>query len=548
MEEEHMDIVSVLEGRVSEYGDRALYSFLDRNGDVSRSLSFHELYDASASVAAHLQLLGLQGQPVALLYPQSVDFIVAFFAAIMAGAFPMPVTKPRGRDWHSIEAVLKASQARTVLTSSGKSERIPDEICAANRLSIIHTDRLSPAKDEWRRLRFSARDVAFVQYTSGSTSQPKGVAITHGNILHNSEQIRINFQNTSSDIGIGWLPFFHDMGLIGHIIQPLYTGIHNYFLSPIAFISQPVRWLQAISRYGGSVSGGPNFAFDLCTSKVSPSDLEQIDLSSWRIAYCGSEKISPNTIRRFLERFDVVGMRSESFYPCYGMAESTLFVCGRNGLKTASTPDRSAEYASIGCPGGTRPEPGSTDLRIVDTNEPRTALVEGRIGEICVKSASVAAGYYSDPENTSRSFDQSVGDEGGYLRTGDLGFIRDGNLYFVGRLKNLIKLRGSNFYAEDIEEHVCERFGGHEILRCVAFAVEQEEREALIVLIESINEDWRSAALHLSQSVHAEICHSIGIVPQQVLVIPRNTVPLTTSGKPKRAQCKQEYIAGLYAP
>ncbi|GAB1255701.1 hypothetical protein NBRC116494_02030 [Aurantivibrio plasticivorans] len=377
--------------------------------------------------------------------------------------------------------------------------------------------------------RVEASDIAFIQYTSGSTSKPKGVVITHENIMANSEEIRREFDNKPGDVGVTWLPFFHDMGLIGHIIQPLYTGMLNYFLSPIRFVAQPYLWLEAISKYDGAVSGGPNFGYQLCCEKVNDEQIERLDLSGWKLAYSGSEKINPVTMKDFSRRFVDCGYKSSIFYPCYGLAESTLFVAGTKGaIKTSGLGE--SEYVAVG--------KVSKNIKLVSP-ETNQIIRDGDVGEIYVKSKSIAREYYLNSLASRAIFDQTVAGDRGYVKTGDLGFIKDSNLYFVGRIKNIIKQNGKNFYLEDIESIVHELTRPMLVNRCAAVGL-TFDREELVILIELKMKHFSQEAYNLIEiDVSNELRTRIGIVPYAIKIVAPHSIPLTTSGKIKRDKCQE---------
>jgi acyl-CoA synthetase (AMP-forming)/AMP-acid ligase II len=553
------DLLSLFDSRLLSHPDMPLYSFLDRDGAVRQSLTVAALFEQARDLAGVLQAYGLRRQPVVLLYPHGSEFIVAFFAALLAGAYPVPVARPRGRDWRVLMVIIRASRAGALLTLSATARHLPPELTGGDPLRIVHTDNLPARRTDrmarWQRPAPQSRDIAFIQYTSGSTSAPKGVEITHAGILHNCELIAEAFACSGADIGVSWLPFHHDMGLIGHVITPLYCGIHNYFLAPVDFAARPVRWLQAISRYRGTISGAPDFAYEHCHSRVTEEELTGLDLRSWRLAYCGAQRVSADTLRKFTARFGRSGFAAQAWHPCYGLAEATLYVCSRQGLLTHRQQGRlrqtEREDVSIGALNG------RVDIRIVNTEAgrevaegevakgevPKGEVAEGEIGEILVRSPALGNGYHRDAVSTAATFDVGMT---GFLRTGDLGYIHEGNLYFTGRCKTLIKRRGRSFHAEDIEAEVAALLCDKGVERSAAFELNPDAADSLVILLEADGSvDPRLIELSIPV-LQSRLCQSPGILATDIVVAPRHSLPLTSSGKLQRMRCRERYLAGDY--
>lgn len=547
------NLVRLLVRRVTEAPQHPLYNFLDRHGAVEASLSRESLYYSACRLAALLQDRGLQSRPVALYYPHGQEFVIAFWAVILAGAIPVPLVRVHSsnRSGSAAEkdpehssgiplAALQQSGAEAVLTVTARAGAVSRD----SGLPVVATDRSSAGGGRWEQPDPDTSRTAFIQYTSGSTSSPRGVLISHGNILHNSEAIRRAFGVRADDTGVCWLPLHHDMGLIGHVIQPLYSGITNHFLSPAVFAARPIRWLQALEQYGGTISGGPDSAFALCNSRIDPGEIAMLDLSRWRLAYCGAERIRRTTLDQFAGRFRAAGFDRHSLYPCYGLAEATLFVSGRHGLKTTTVPDSGSvvHAASVGAcmPGGR-----------VTVTDPVTgvALPDGRIGEISLSSPSVAGGYHRDPLSTFERF--SPAEEGASaLHTGDLGFLQEGELYVTGRADHCIQRHGRNVFAEDVEAAVMAA-QPHGVARCAAFALEAEGPESgarvAIVLEHDGQAGWSEAEACLD-TVPGIVSMATGLVPDDVQLWPRGGIPLTTSGKTRRNHCRDLYIRSAGTP
>lgn len=537
-------LLAVFEKAVEARPDAPLYSFLDSKGEVRQSVDHAALFFAARNIAASLQLRRLQGQPVLLLYPHGPEFIIALYGAILAGAVPVPLSRQRGVDWSGLNNIIRASRSSLLLTTSSRFRSMPEEWIDDIGIQILCTDELNDLSSRWKRPIQSSSDMAFIQFTSGSTMMPRGVVISQGNILNNLAMIAREFGCVEGETAVSWLPFHHDMGLVGHVLQPLYSGIHNYFLAPVEFAARPLRWLTAISRYRATISGGPTFAYHLCCKRIEPNERVDLDLGCWRQAYCGSERIAADILRRFAETYADNGFRSESLYPCYGMAESTLFACGRRGLHECRSAESGLSYVSV----------GRTDTSDVVIAEPETGVMlpEGTVGEIWMRSTSVASAYFDNPVETARVFDaRTDSGEGGYLRTGDLGFCRDGELFFTGRLKNLIKRRGCSFHAEDIEDHVLRLMGAvGGIVRCAAFEapdIASAGENELVILLEHDGVSDVERVQSQAQSARAWVLRSLGILPGKVLLARKEALPLTTSGKLQREVCRRLYLDGCYS-
>ncbi len=536
------DLLSLFEERLATHAGKPLFSYLGRNGDAREVFSMQRLHQESAALAAVLQAHGLKGAIVALIYPPGSGFVTAFLASIMAGARPAPLCRARSRDWQSIVLTLKHCSAAALLLPSAVAQSLPAEIRELPGLQILCTDALVGDASQWRRPDRSSADTCFIQFTSGSTRMPRGVAISHDNILHNCALIARAFAIEEEDVGVSWLPFHHDMGLIGHVLVPLYRGVHNVVLSPRDFAARPLAWLEAIARYGGSISGAPDFAYALCVERIGQEQASRLDLSRWRVAYCGSERVNASTMARFTQRFAVSGLRPEAVTPCYGMAEATLFVSACRGLKMHAREDGRCDV-SVGELDARRDDPR---IRIVS---PETAAEchQGAVGEIWVQSQSVAQGYLLPADAEDEVFNATLAHEGGYLRTGDLGYVLDDHLYVTGRLKNLIKRRGRSFHAEDIEGEAMALLQGQGIARAVAFDVESEDGGALVLLLEL---DGSVAAAQVQArlpELQTRLWYTPGILVSRIRLLPERSLPLTSSGKLQRGRSRERFLAGEFA-
>jgi acyl-CoA synthetase (AMP-forming)/AMP-acid ligase II len=397
------------------------------------------------AIATSLQNLGASGERALLIYPPGLEFIAAFFGCLYAGVVAVPAYPPRrNQSLSRLQSIVADAGATIALTTKTVLSNVERQFTQSPTLQALHwlaTDNIaSDLAQAWLQPAISSDTLAFLQYTSGSTGTPKGVMVSHGNLLHNEQMIQQAMQHTEKTIVVGWLPLFHDMGLIGNVLQPLYLGIPCILMSPVAFLQRPLRWLQAISRYKATTSGGPNFAYELCVSKITNEQRETLDLSSWDVAFNGAEPVRAETLERFATAFEPYGFRREAFYPCYGMAETTLLVSG--GLKAAlpvltTVQGDALEQHRVVSASGENDEVrtlvgcGQTLLEqqiVIAHPDTLTRCQPPFVGEIWVWGNSVAQGYWNRPEETQTTFRAYLADtgEGPFLRTGDLGFLQDG--------------------------------------------------------------------------------------------------------------------------
>ncbi|HSF41145.1 MAG TPA: amino acid adenylation domain-containing protein [Thermoanaerobaculia bacterium] len=556
------DLVDLLATRAAERGDQNAYTFLGDGTTETARLTYAELEHRARALAATLQGHGLAGERALLLYPPGLDFITAFWGCVYAGVVAVPAYPPRARDrWGRLRALAADARPAVVLCSAqvgvraeGWERQVPELATARFLVDGDAGSGLASADAEpaWVRPRVDPDSLAFLQYTSGSTGIPRGVMITHRNLLHNETMIRRAFAQSEGSVVVGWLPLYHDMGLIGCMLQPVYAGARCILMPPLAFLQQPRRWLAAVSRYRATTSGGPDFAYALCL-QLPPEQRAGLDLSCWQVAFCGAEPVRAETLERFAEAFSPCGFRREAFYPCYGLAEATLFATGghtaspptildldpaslrRDEVVPAQNGD-SARLVSCGFPW--------LEQRLIIA-DPATAreCPPGRVGEIWLSGPSVAAGYWSKEEESEQVFRATLANgEGAFLRTGDLGFVADGHLFITGRLKDLIIIHGRNYYPQDIElsaerSHPCLRSSGG-----AAFAVEVEGAERLVVVqeVERRRESEAStAAVAVRQAVVEE--HEVGV--HEVVLVRAGEVPRTSSGKIRRRACRDAYLS-----
>ena len=538
------------------------YAFLEE-GKETKELTYQQLDVAARRIAAELLGSSDESSNVLLLFPQGHEFIQAFLGCVYAGFPAVPLSMPRAKQsLIGLERVAINCGAKIVLCTSATlailKPRINDD-SVLNYVRWVAVDQLSPFQENLHsRVGYSreSQDPLFLQYTSGSTGNPKGVIVSHQNLIHNIHSIASIYKHTSNSVIVSWLPQFHDMGLIGSILQALYVGIPGVILSPAAFVQKPYLWLKAISDYRGSAGGGPNFAYDLCVSKITKEQAETLDLSSWEIAWTGAEPVRMHTLSAFAERFQSQGFSRKAFFPCYGLAECTLMATGGDRFvdQVSIKVDRSDLYEGemispviedaidahtlVSC-GRSFPD---QEVRIVATID-QQLLPELKIGEIYVKGPSVAKGYWNNRVATEENFDQLVESQAGFFRTGDLGFLHQQELYVVGRVKETMKINGRNIYPQDIEFTVCE---AHDSLRpnsAAAFSIVTDVEERLVIVCELKRENVRNFDGNaIQKAVYQAVSDEYAIGVYDFVLIKTMTLPITTSGKIKRLQCRAFYL------
>lgn len=539
------------------------YSFLNEGKEPSH-LTYQQLDRQARAIAVHLKSFAQPGDRVLLFYPPSLDYIAAFFGCLYAGIIAVPAYPPkRNRSGERLQAIANDANAIAVLTTSTIYDIIQHQATLPT-IPVSHwitTESIDPSlANQWTFPSISAESLAFLQYTSGSTGTPKGVMVSHGNLMQNLKLIHNAFGTTSASFGVSWLPPYHDMGLIGGILAPLYSGCATVLMSPVDFLRQPFSWLQAISKYGATISGGPNFAYDLCVQKVTAEQRSTLDLSRWTVAFTGAEPIRAETLDRFAETFAPCGFCPEDFYPCYGMAESTLLVTGSHSQRRVIQKNVETK-AIVGC-GHPWLE---TQVVIVDP-ERLTLCADGEVGEIWTASSSVAQGYWNQPEKSEQTFRAVLpeANDRPFLRTGDLGFMQAGELYVTGRLKDVIIVRGQNHYPHDIEQTVEQ---SHSAIRhpngCAAFAVEIEGEERLVIVAEVERRFHRQQRVGKEQcpnflesgsnskfdaetvvtQVRQAVAQQHGLQVYAVVLLRAGSLPKTSSGKIQRYACRDGFLS-----
>ncbi len=563
--EETVDLVGLLRLRAEKRGRQRAFTFLV-DGDSERVHTTYEQLDERArAIGAFLQSQGLEGERALLLFPSGLEFVAAFFGCLYAGVVAVPAYPPRrNRNMQRIQSIVNDAKPRIALTTHDVFERIEPLLEELPDLAAIPwrctRDIATEEASSWNQPKVTPETLAFLQYTSGSTGTPKGVMLSHGNLLHNTAIISAAFKPTFVSSGVTWLPLYHDMGLIGGIIQPIYFGQPVSVMTPTHFLQKPLRWLQLISDSGALISGGPNFAYELCVERVTEEEKRNLDLSQWELAFNGAEPVRAETIDRFCKAFASCGFRREAFYPCYGLAEATLLVAG--GEKSLAAPVRSFDGAKLQEGEAVVTDPkkeGAVRLVGIGTSlleqeivivdpETLTECPQGHVGEIWVSGPSVAQGYWQREEATQETFQACLEDgRGPFLRTGDLGCFHgeegEVDLFINGRLKDLIIIRGVNHYPQDLELTAEQ---AHEDLRPAAggaFSIGGDGAEQLVVVQEVVRKrdiDY-DAVCH---AIRKEIALHHDVSPQAIVLIKPHSIPKTSSGKIQRHACRKDYEAG----
>ena len=588
------NLVEILRRRAQEHPDKVAYIFLEDGEKREDPLTYGELDRRARAIAAQLEKDGLAGERALLLYPPGLDFIGAFFGCIYAGVIAVPAYPPDpnriDRTLPRVQSIVDDCDAKVVLTTSNLKAMAQFVFPNSNILKDLTwygSDEVAAKGEEnWVFPELEPETLAFLQYTSGSTGTPKGVMISHQNLIANEEMMRLSCNSTADEVVLNWVPFYHDLGLIGGVLHPIYIGAKAILLSPLHFLQRPVRWLQAVTRYKATMSAGPNFAFELCVTRIPDEALEGLDLSSWRMALCGAEPILHHTLERFIDVFSKCGFPETSFFQGYGLAEAVLSCTSGSTEELHKTirvespalqesrvvetdnPDNSLVIVSCGKP------LHSQEVRIVNHNT-FEACPDDTVGEVWLRGDNVAGGYWQREESTVETFHATVKGESEkvhYLRTGDLGFLHDGEVYINGRLKELIIIRGRNHYPTDIEQTIASLEWNHPVIRpgnCATFSVERDGEEELVVFHEieprapdgsdvqgrkrktkkflrvkdKDGEADQDAFDHnqIFEDIRDLIAEVHGIQPYAMFLLWPGSVSKTSSGKIQRAACKAAY-------
>ncbi|GAT65985.1 AMP-binding protein [Planomonospora sphaerica] len=584
-----MSFVQRVRAQAARHGHERSYTFVeDRAGELSESrLTFAGLDARARSLGAWLARRRMEDRTVLLLHPAGLEFLAVFLGCLYSRAVavpsPLPQTDPRALE--RAAGIIKDADIRLVLTDAAHHGPLTAWLREAGldgTVECVATDALGlPGPEEWTEPEIGPDTLAYLQYTSGSTSEPRGVMITHANLLHNENEIWRAIGSPTEGVGVGWLPHYHDMGLIGMLLQPVYAGGDLYFASPVAFVMRPALWLEMISRYRAEYTVAPNFAYEWCAARVTDAQTAGLDLSSLKFALNGAEPVRTSTLRTMVRRFGPIGFGERVWAPAYGMAEATLVITatpvGRG--PTIRRFDAAALERHEAVPAGTGVElvgcgrPVTMTVDVVDP-ETRERLGEGRVGEIWVRGGSVARGYWQRDEATGVAFaGRTASGEGPFLRTGDLGFLLDGELYVTGRIKDVIIVKGRNLYPQDLEEAAR---GVHPALgAAAAFGVEPEDGPAdeHVVVVQEVRRErlggsaghadgsghgggdgaagdardaWDGDAVAgMARRVQGELARAFGVGSLSVVLVERGGVGRTTSGKIQRSRTRELLLTGL---
>ena len=556
-------LVSLLTKRAATQADQRACIFLGDRGAEEAVLTFRQLHDAAQALAARLADIVRPGDRALLVFPPGLEFMVAFFGCLIAGVIAVPMMMPRRQSTRDSSAVIIADcEPAVVLTSPAAAIR-PDLQARFSREGLqwlsVDIDPAPRASEMADPPHPAPQDIAFLQYTSGSTSEPKGVAVSHANLLANLEMIRLSLGNTQQSTYVNWVPLYHDMGLILNALEALYVGALCVTMAPNAFTQRPLGWLRAISDYRAEVGCSPNFGYDLCVSRYRPEQMQGIDLSCWKVALNGAEPVHAATIGKFAETFAGHGFSPNATFPAYGMAEATLLISGgRRGAghvtrtvsraalqahQVAAPIDAADRQTLVGCGRALAGE----RIAIVEADD-GTRLPANRVGEIWVNGPNVARTYWNKPEATETGLNariKSEDDGANWLRTGDLGFLdQAGELFITGRIKDLIIVRGINHYPQDIERTTQ---AAHAALRAncgAAFSVPDERGEETLVIVQEIERTERNRidAVEIKGLIRESVTDQHELFARHIALIRPGALPKTTSGKIQRSLARRFWL------
>lgn len=558
-------ISEVLQRQAQSLPDKIAFKYLINQEEVD-SFTYSELDLEARKIAIALREHGLRENDRALMvYPPGLEFIAAFFGCLYAGIIAVPAVPPN-KHIERLHAIVQDCQPAIVL-SKGKLRNVIHQrhaqdslvrdvpwLATDESLDAMAKEAVAIQEEAGVALGEQHEKIAFLQYTSGSTGNPKGVIVTHQNLIHNLTMIQQAAGNQADSVMVNWLPLYHDMGIIGGILQPLFVGATCYVMSPLEFLQNPFNWLQAISKYKGTYSGAPNFAYDLCCQKVTDEELQTLDLSSWEVAFNGSDFVRSSTLHNFSERFRSTGFRGESLCPTYGLAEATLLVAvdlpgnltkfsneSEDGVTEMNADYSLEEHDSIKVSCG-RPH---LDVNVKIVNP--TSMVECselQVGEIWISGPSVAQGYWNNDQATQETFQGYTAEgQGPFLRTGDLGYLKNGELYFKERMKDVIIIRGKNHYPQDIEFTVENSHYSIINFATAAISVNVDGNEKLVIVAEIYRKIAEIVNLdQLSKEIRAAVVEVHEIQVHSIVFLKEGRIPKTSSGKVQRNKCKQFYL------
>ncbi|MFO1102100.1 MAG: fatty acyl-AMP ligase [Methylocystis sp.] len=531
--------------------DREAIIFLDRGETVSTRLTYESLVSQVGGMARRLAAEGFSGKAIVIALPAGIAFVRLFLACLWARVIVIPAPYPsNARLLNRLHALVADSRPVALVTDANGVAKIPSLPQTGAPLRILDISSLADENLSPLEPLAGAGDApAIIQYTSGSTSEPRGAVITHDNLFANQCMIQSAFGHDERCVGANWLPHFHDMGLLGVILQPLFVGGSTVLMDPLAFIQKPIRWLRAIDRFHATTAGGPCFAYDLCARHCAPEDIEKLDLSSWRVAFCGAEPIRRATLDAFAATCASASFDPRALTPCYGLAEATLIVSSANPgngareLPASGLGSKGTTTLAVGC-GYPAPE-----CKILVRAADGAPLPDGEAGEIWVAGPHVSPGVWNGEEGGVNPFNDSFVDEAGdrYIATGDLGALVNGELVPLDRLKDIIIVYGQKLHSADIEATLLSHRLSAELLAACAFSIETAKGDQLVVVCEMDRKRFREgAALELAAQLKKIIAESFGVLPQ-LAIVPYGALPRTTSGKIQRSVSKSEWLAGRIA-
>lgn len=558
----HESWVSLLRYRALNEPTELAFGFMLNEIDDEIKYSYESLDAAARKIGAALQQADMSGERAVLLYQPGPDYVCALMGCLYAGVIAVPLYAPRPNgSYDRIIQVIKSARASVLMSTERILATLDQAEWATLKQVGLHwmsTDTLPEALlDQWQMPDIDNDSLAILQFTSGSTGHPKGVMLCHRHLLTNSRMIARGMALSRESVGVAWLPPYHDMGLIGALLQPIYTGFPVHLMSPATFLQRPIRWLEAISKYRGTLSAAPNFAYELCSKRVRPEQLETLDLSSWKVAGNGAEPIRAETLRQFSSTFAPAGFDPRAFFPCFGMAEATLFLSGGPHLSGVRTLDVSRHELAKGIvipveKNGPRTELVSSgivdpevDIRIVNPIDGQPCKCN-EVGEIWVSGETVAAGYWDHPKETEETFFAQLPDSESknWMRTGDLGCLVDGELYVTGRMKDLIIINGQNHYPHDIEETIS---GIHPALRpqgAAAFSIDSADGEKIGLVLE-LERGYTDIDLGpLAAIVHDAVSRKHQLQIHKLAFVRPGGIPKTSSGKIQRFLTRERLLEG----
>ena len=557
-------LVDILKFRATATPNQRVYTFLTDGENQEEHITYRELDRQARLVAANLQKMQAKGERALMLYPPGLAFITSLWGCFYAGVIAVPAYPPRkNRSLLRIRSIVADSRAKIILSTQQIYENVQKNFADdkdLERMKWLETDLLTDSsRHKFDSLPILLEEIALLQYTSGSTGLPKGVMVSHLNIMRNSEFIRQSFELSVSSVSVSWLPSFHDMGLIDGVLQPVYTGFPGVLLPPVSFLQKPVRWLRAITKYKGTHGGGPNFGFDLCVDKIPEEERVLLDLSSMKSLYNGAEPIRQATLERFISVFEPYGFKPQGFYPCYGMAETTLIIAGvrvedkpyslavniegleENKIIEAGTGDaKSYSLVSVGRPWL------DTNVKIVNP-ETLNECRNDEVGEIWVSGSIVTKGYYNNEAETEKSFHAFTNDpvDGPYLRTGDLGFFHDEQLFVSGRLKDMIIIYGRNYYPHDIEFIIEDKVQELRPNCSAAFSCDINNEERLVIVAEVERTFLKGLDVEMvCDAIRTAVSEELELQVYAIQLLRTASIPKTSSGKIQRRACKQGFLDG----